>query len=117
MVSGDVWTRFPFESLTLAAEDVAHFVLVPNPSFNARGDFGLEGTRLRDAGAKYTYANIGVFHPSFFAGRRPERFALAPLMYEWVRRDRVSGELYEGPWHNIGTPEQLSALDRLLFAG
>lgn len=117
VVSGDIWTAFPFATLSLAANDVAHFVVVPNPDFHAKGDFGFEGGRMTDSGSKYTYANIGLFTARFFAGRTAGRFPLAPLMFEWIRRGKVSGELYEGPWHNIGTPAQLAALDRELGRG
>jgi N-acetyl-alpha-D-muramate 1-phosphate uridylyltransferase len=116
VVSGDVWTEFPFDSLSLAKADVAHFVVVPNPDFHTRGDFGLENGRMIDGGTRYTYANIGVFTRDFFAGRKPEKFALAPLMFDWIRKGRVSGELFEGAWHNIGTPAQLAALNEQLRA-
>jgi N-acetyl-alpha-D-muramate 1-phosphate uridylyltransferase len=114
VVSGDVWTEFPLSSLTLASSDVAHFVVVPNPDFHTRGDFGLANGRMTETGTRYTYANIGVFTRAFFAGRKPEKFALAPLMFDWIRKERVSGELFEGAWHNVGTPAQLAALDREL---
>jgi MurNAc alpha-1-phosphate uridylyltransferase len=114
VVSGDIWTRFPFESLRLGGDDVAHLVLVPNPEFHPRGDFGLVETRVTEMEPKHTYANIGVFAPRFFEGRKPERFALGPLIREWIQRGLVSGELYEGPWHNVGTPQQLAALDAQL---
>jgi MurNAc alpha-1-phosphate uridylyltransferase len=118
VVSGDIWTEFPFASCIdrLASRDVAHFVLVPNPEFHAQGDFGLDGGRLLDRAPRYTYANIGVLSAEFFAGRQPGRFALAPLMFEWTRRGRVSGELYRGRWHNLGTPVQLAQLDAELRA-
>src|SRR5690606_38662588 len=117
VVSGDIWTEFPFTNLRLAPGDVAHFVLVPNPDFHPQGDFGIEGARVTLAGPKHTYANIGVFTPEFFAGRKPERFALAPLMFDWIRSGRVGGEIYLGPWYNVGTPEQLAALNRRLGGG
>jgi MurNAc alpha-1-phosphate uridylyltransferase len=118
-ISGDVWTDFPLQSLArpLASGDVAHFVLVPNPEFHAQGDFGLDGGRLLDAAPRYTYANIAVLCAEFFAGRGPGRFALAPLMFEWIRRGQVSGELYRGRWHNVGTPMHLTQLDQQLRAG
>jgi MurNAc alpha-1-phosphate uridylyltransferase len=111
VVSGDIWTQFPFESLRLDSGDVAHLVLVPNPEFHAQGDFGLADARVTESGPRYTYANIGIFAPEFFAGRKPERFPLGPLIREWIGRGKVSGEIYEGPWHNVGTPRQLAALD------
>ena len=118
VVSGDVWTEYPLGQLVvdgvkkLSSADVAHFVLVPNPDFHTRGDFGLTGNRLVDAGERYTYANIGVFRPEFFAQCQPGRFPLAPLMFDWIRKGRVSGELYRGSWHNVGTPQQLAQIDQ-----
>jgi MurNAc alpha-1-phosphate uridylyltransferase len=57
-----------------------------------------------------------VLRPEFFAGQQPGRFALAPLMFEWIRQGRVSGELFSGRWHNLGTPAQLAHLDAVLRA-
>jgi N-acetyl-alpha-D-muramate 1-phosphate uridylyltransferase len=113
VVSGDVWTDYPLSTAAtrLGDGDVAHFVVVPNPEFHDRGDFGLQARRMTTQGERYTYANIGVFRPEFFAGCKPGRFALAPLMFEWIAKGRVSGELYAGRWHNVGTPAQLEALD------
>src|SRR5262245_41658581 len=115
-ISGDIWTDFPLESLSrrLASGDVAHFVLVPNPDFHEQGDFGLDGGRLLDRAPRYTYANIGVLTAEFFADRQPGRFPLAPLMFDWIRRGRISGELYRGRWYNLGTPMQLTQLDAAL---
>jgi N-acetyl-alpha-D-muramate 1-phosphate uridylyltransferase len=116
VISGDIWSEFALGSCIdrLARDDVAHFVLVPNPDFYPRGDFGIEHGRLLDRAPRHTYANIGVLRAEFFAGRQPGRFPLAPLMYEWIRQGRVSGELYGGRWHNLGTPAQLAQLDAQL---
>lgn len=112
VVSGDVWTDYPLTAAAarLAAGDVAHFVVVPNPDFHQRGDFALRENRLVADGERHTYANIGVFRPEFFDGCQSGRFALAPLMHGWIGRGRVSGELYRGRWYNIGTPAQLEQL-------
>jgi N-acetyl-alpha-D-muramate 1-phosphate uridylyltransferase len=114
VVSGDVWTEYPLGDVgaKLSETDIAHFVVVPNPDFHSRGDFGLVDGRLTDSGERYTYANIGVMRPEFFAGCQPGKFPLAPLMFDWIRKDRVSGELFRGVWHNVGTPQQLQQIDR-----
>lgn len=118
VISGDIWSEFALASCIdrLAGDDMAHFVVVPNPGFHEKGDFGLESRRLVDRAPRYTYANIGVLRPEFFAGRQAGRFALAPLMFEWIRQGRVSGELFRGRWHNLGTPVQLAQLDAQLRA-
>lgn len=117
VVSGDIWTDFPMETLPsrLAARDVAHFVMAPNPDFHPRGDFVLTDGRVREGeGHRYTYANIAVLTQEFFAQCQPGKFPLVPVMRRWIREDRVSGELYEGEWRNIGTPAQLNELDEYL---
>jgi MurNAc alpha-1-phosphate uridylyltransferase len=116
VVSGDVWSDYPLRWLAsrLAPDDVAHFVMVHNPDYHRRGDFGLREERIVDDGERLTYANIGVFTPAFFAGCKPGRFALAPVMRKHIAQGRVSGELFPGRWFNIGTPAQLAEIDQLL---
>ena len=62
-------------SLPLPA-DVAHFVLVPNPDFIARGDFGLDGSRVTDADGRALHVRE---HRRVSAGvlRRLQRWALS----------------------------------------
>jgi MurNAc alpha-1-phosphate uridylyltransferase len=118
VVSGDIWTDYPIHALCdwPRGADAAHFVMVPNPSFHLRGDFSLQDGRITEAAApRYTYANIGVFTAKFFSECEPGRFPLVPIMRRWIRDSRVSGELYEGEWRNIGTPAQLTELDAYLL--
>jgi MurNAc alpha-1-phosphate uridylyltransferase len=62
-----------------------------------------------------TYANIAVFHPNLFANLAPDApLRLFPWMYAFAQAGRVSGEVYHGAWDNVGTEEQLLALDRRL---
>jgi len=116
VVSGDVWSDYPLGQLAsrLAPDDLAHFVLVHNPEYHRRGDFGLREGRVIDDGERLTYANIGVFRPEFFAGCEAGKFPLAPLMRQRIQEGRVSGEFYAGRWFNLGTPRQLAELDESL---
>jgi N-acetyl-alpha-D-muramate 1-phosphate uridylyltransferase len=118
VISADIWSEYPLHNcLHLpAGDDVAHFVVVPNPDYHPRGDFGLSAGRMTQQAELLTYANIGCFSAEFFARCSPGRFPLAPLMFEWIKAGRVSGELHAGGWCNVGTPAQLSALDRQLRA-
>ena len=116
VVSGDVWSDYPLGQLAsrLGPDDLAHFVLVHNPEYHRRGDFGLRDGRVIDDGERLTYANIGVFRPEFFAGCESGKFPLAPLMRKRIQEGRVSGELHAGRWFNLGTPRQLAELDAAL---
>jgi transcriptional regulator GlxA family with amidase domain len=42
------------------------------------------------------------------------RVALAPLLYDGMRRHEITAEVYRGTWENVGTPQQLAALNAAL---
>jgi MurNAc alpha-1-phosphate uridylyltransferase len=42
------------------------------------------------------------------------KVALGPLLFEGMRAKRITAEVYRGTWENVGTPEQLRALNREL---
>ena len=124
VVSGDIHTDFDYASLhtrvaAIAADPrrtAAHWVLVDNPSWHARGDdMGIERGRVVRGGPRLTYGGIGVYHPALFADVAPgTRLGLFPWAYRLADEGRVSGERYAGPWDNVGTAEQLAALERRL---
>ena len=120
VVNGDVGTDYPFARLRAcpAGGDLAHLVLVPNPSHRSQGDFAFGAGRVLPAGDnRYTFSGIGVYRRELFAGCRPGRFPLAPLLRRAVAAGRVSGEVYLGAWSDIGTPGRLAAWRRRLQTG
>jgi len=124
IVSGDVWTAFDYATLraradTMAMDDAAprvHLVMVPNPPYHPSGDFALEGTRIHRHGpALLTYGNIGIFDTTLFRELpRHTKLKLLPYLEDWIHRGLVSGERYDGPWANVGTPADLASLDATL---
>ena len=123
-VSGDVFSDFDYARLRESANRLAscaqpgmHLVMVPNPAFHPRGDFGLDaaGRLSLDAPERYTFGNIGLYDTRMFRSLAPGvRCALSPYYREAIAAGHASGELYEGLWENVGTPEQLRALDDAL---
>jgi MurNAc alpha-1-phosphate uridylyltransferase len=123
VISGDIHCDWPLENARNCkvgaggTAPLAHLVMVPNPDFHPEGDFGLRDGLLSEAGApqRLTFGNIGVYHPAMFADITPGSVAkLGPMLRALMRDGRVSGELYEGAWTNVGTPQQLAELDRRL---
>ncbi|HWI10327.1 MAG TPA: nucleotidyltransferase family protein [Burkholderiaceae bacterium] len=124
VVSGDIFAP-GFDFATAAVQRFAdsaaqaHLWLVPNPPFHARGDFGLaaDGHGLADGpgpdGRTWTYANLALLRASLVAGIAPgTRAALGPLLFDGMRRRRITAEVFHGAWENVGTPAQLEALNR-----
>jgi MurNAc alpha-1-phosphate uridylyltransferase len=121
-VSGDIVTDYDYRRLLPYAQAIelgvadAHLVLVDNPPSHPSGDMGLAQGRINLHPPLLTYGNIGVFAPRLFAGESPVKKKLFPWLYRAAERGRVSGEHYTGRWYNVGTPQQLAALDALLRA-
>ena len=116
VVNGDVFTEIDFASLVIDVDDLAHLVMVDNPVQHPQGDFALIGDRLlTDGEHKLTFSGIGVYHPDLFLEvKRGEASKLAPLLKEAMNKSLVSGQHYQGLWHDVGTPERLNTLDKQL---
>jgi MurNAc alpha-1-phosphate uridylyltransferase len=111
VVNGDIYTDFPFASLSLDSDRDAHLVLVPNPSY-LRGDFALErGLAVAAGRGLLTFSGIAVYRPAFFADCVDGVFPLKPLLVRSMSMKRCSAELYSGSWEDVGTPERLLALN------
>jgi MurNAc alpha-1-phosphate uridylyltransferase len=95
---------------------LAHLVLVQNPSHHAEGDFALSGNQVTLAGSnKLTFSGIGIYRPQLFNTIKPGVAAkLAPLLRQAMQAGKVSGEYFSGQWIDVGTPERLELLNKQL---
>jgi MurNAc alpha-1-phosphate uridylyltransferase len=121
VVSADIYMPgFEFDA-QLAADfaagtDLGLLWLVANPSFHDRGDFDLRDGRLSrvatGATHAWTYANVALLRPALVAALPlGQRAPLGPLLFEAAAAGRLAGRELTGPWHNLGTPAQLAALN------
>jgi N-acetyl-alpha-D-muramate 1-phosphate uridylyltransferase len=126
VVSGDVWTSFDYSSLGARAAAMAldpsspraHLVMVPNPDYHPEGDFVLAGGMLSlDGAPMLTFGNIALYDTALFRElRRGTKLKMLPLYRDWIGRGLASGERFDGPWANVGTPADLARLDAALRA-
>jgi MurNAc alpha-1-phosphate uridylyltransferase len=122
VVNGDIFTDMNFSQCLKQAvimqqqNKLAHLYLVNNPVQHANGDFALHNQQVKaDGPSKLTFSGIGIYQPQLFASiTQGEPAKLAPILREAMLNQQVSGEHFQGEWHDIGTPERLSALDKQL---
>lgn len=122
LVNGDVYTDYAWPALVARAGDWpdarrAHLVLVPNPAHHPRGDFTLADGQITEppGAARLTFSGISMIDPRLLDDAPANgAFPLAPLLRAAARQGRVSAELHEGLWSDVGTPERLAALQATL---
>jgi MurNAc alpha-1-phosphate uridylyltransferase len=95
---------------------LAHLLMVPNPTQHPDGDFYLQGNQVSNQDStgseKLTFSGIGVYHKDLFQDIEIGSPAkLAPLLRAAMAQNKVSGEKYSGPWHDVGTPQRLKELN------
>jgi MurNAc alpha-1-phosphate uridylyltransferase len=90
--------------------------MVDNPEHHPEGDFSLLTGQLSQSGpAMLTFSGIGVYRPELFSDCKAVAFPLAPLLRQAMDAGQVSGEHYTGSWFDIGTPERLDAINRVVI--
>jgi MurNAc alpha-1-phosphate uridylyltransferase len=95
---------------------LAHLLMVPNPVQHPKGDFYLQDSIVSSDASlgveKLTFSGIGIYHKDLFKDLEfgaPAK--LAPLLRTAMEQNKVSGEKYIGPWHDVGTPQRLQELN------
>lgn len=116
LLSADVWTDYPFKKLMQRKIDYAHLVFVDNPNYNLKGDYSLDknGFVRDDLPNKLTYASFGILNPAIFYAEKPGVFRLFSVLKKFIAQGVVTGEHYTGVWHNIGTQQDLSLIQKSL---
>lgn len=115
LLSSDVITDYPLRQLPYNPKGLAHLVMVTNPSYHPKGDFGITNNYL-DLNAKpsFTFGNVSILRPELFADCEPGHFRLTKLLIPAIENKQMTGEHYQGFWYNIGTPEDLAEINSIL---
>jgi N-acetyl-alpha-D-muramate 1-phosphate uridylyltransferase len=123
VISADVYCEYPFERLHQLKRLVENFelngycVMVPNPAHHLEGDFACaSGLMLLGTSAKkFTYAGLGVFHPSMFRSIKVGQFEkLVTLLLRDVPLNLIGAEIFTDRWDDVGTPERLAQINKYL---
>ena len=118
VLNGDIWTNYAFRDLTDIRPPKAHLVLTPTPAHKDHADFFLDttgGTALvrRGIDNDLTYCGIAVVAESLFDDTPDDPFSLTAPLFKAADSGEVTGEVFNGTWIDIGTPEELERARRL----
>ena len=117
VINADIFSNFDYAKLQLINlnnTSDGHLVLVRNPEHNQAGDFGLLDNNCLAVNSDilYTFSGIAVYHPRFFNELELGiKIQLPPLLKSAISHSLIKGELFEGVWSDIGTPERLKILN------
>ncbi|KIA79978.1 N-acetylmuramate alpha-1-phosphate uridylyltransferase MurU [Chromobacterium amazonense] len=124
VLNGDVLTDFPLERLIEAASNLdgdsaqAHLALTPKAGYKTGRDLTLRAdgrvAACEDGDTPYTFCGLAAYHPAFFREVQPGvAGALLPWLLAAMERGQVRGEVQQGLWLDVGTPERLAEADRI----
>ena len=114
VINADILTSFSFKCISLKPGIMGHVVLVPNPEHNPNGDFCLDGDRVTISNnQRYTFSGISFFSINCFKQSSKRYFSLADLLNEYIDKEMITGELFQGDWLDIGTADRLAQAEKI----
>lgn len=117
VVNGDTLIDCDYAKLTqikLPDNALAHLFLVRNPEHHPQGDFSLNERSAIMAGGAYTFSGAALYRPAAFAGLKPQRMPLRPLLDSWLAQGQLQGSVLPGAWFDVGTAERLQQAEAYL---
>ncbi len=125
LINGDVWCDLEFSSFIsrqLSSTLFGHLLLVPNPRFHSLGDFALcdSGVLLEDTQQthpqRFTFAGISLISPKLVTHypNKREKFPLVECFRHAISHQQLSGQVHQGHWSDVGTPQRLQELESYL---
>jgi MurNAc alpha-1-phosphate uridylyltransferase len=110
VTNADIFCDYPLFNLKLK-EQLAHLILVKNPEHNPMGDFNLNQEKVT-LEKKLTFSGIAIYNPKLFEGlEKNKKVALYQVLKPAIEQNLMTGELFNGNWQDIGTPERLQQIN------
>ena len=119
VINADIFSNFNYanlQSINLNKITDGYLILVENPMHNKVGDFGLlkNDYLTLNSNTLHTFSGIAVYHPRFFNEVESGiTMKLLPLLKSSISNSLIKGELFEGIWSDIGTPERLETINKI----
>lgn len=130
LINADIYCELPLEHLrniALGEHRLGHLILCPTPAYKENDDFFLKPdakhpennaslchSSVAAQRTGYTFTGLSVLNPQLFEGHPQGKHPLAPLLRSAMDQEKISAEIFSGEWHDVGTPERLKALRKML---
>jgi N-acetyl-alpha-D-muramate 1-phosphate uridylyltransferase len=117
VINADIFSDYNYKNLkmiSLQKKSMGHLVLVNNPEHNLKGDFGImdDGILTMNSERPLTFSGIAIYDPKFFSELAVgNKIKLAPILEIAINKKCIQGELFEGAWSDVGTPERLNMIN------
>ena len=117
VINADIFSDYNYKNLknrSLQKKSIGHLVLVNNPEHNPKGDFGImdDGILTMNSERPLTFSGIAIYDPKFFSElAEGNKIKLAPMLEIAINKKCIQGELFEGLWSDVGTPERLNMIN------
>ena len=117
VINADIFSDYNYKNLknrSLQKKSIGHLVLVNNPEHNPKGDFGImdDGILTMNSERSLTFSGIAIYDPKFFSElAEGNKIKLAPILEIAINKKCIQGELFDGLWSDVGTPERLNMIN------
>ena len=117
VINADIFSDYNYKNLknrSLENKKMGHLVLVNNPEHNPKGDFGImdDGILTMNSERSLTFSGIAIYDPKFFSElAEGNKIKLAPILEIAINKKCIQGELFDGLWSDVGTPERLNMIN------
>lgn len=110
VVNGDIFIDLPnyHEFVEHKLNDMkAHLWFIENAKHNPQGDFDIEQGFVTQ-NRHYTFAGVAMYDPKAILEIPDERVPLKPWFIKWMEERKMTGELLNCPWFDVGSIERLN---------
>ncbi len=116
VVNADIITTFNYTDLPIVSSEQPHIVLVNKREETAHGDFGLSKSGfVTNTPKQYTFAGIACYHPALFQNQPIGRYSVTPLLRKLADKQRLTAQLFDGKWIDIGSLQGLKSAQKMFF--
>lgn len=117
VISSDVFTDYRFHAWVKKAPHIthAHILMVNHPPYHLYHLDENDVIRLNGE-PKWDYGGCGIFNPNIFKGFPAGSRGISEVLKPHILAGKVTGEYFDGEWHNLSTPAQYAALCQQMAA-